>query len=341
MHMKRIYKFSIIIPIYNSGKYLEECIDSVINQKNIKFEEDVQLILVNDGSEDNSEEICLKFKKLYVDNIVYIEKENEGVSSARNKGLEVAEGQYINFLDSDDMLSSNTLENIEKFFLKHGNEIDVVSIPIYFFEGKNESHLLNYKFNKGEIIDIQKYYDFIQMSISGTFIKYSRISDKKFKEELKYGEDAYLITSIILEKNKYGVLKDAKYLYRYRSTMESTMQESWRKKEWFLESMDKFTLDLINLGNRDYRTIPKYLQYIILYDLSWKVSVGKKAKDTLTDEELSQYFDKLRIALKSVKWNVILKYKRVNKKCMIILYLIKYCNADIFKEKYIKFIWDR
>ena len=99
------FKISTIIPIYNVEKYLEETILSIIKQS-IGFE-NIQMILVNDGSPDNSEEICLKYKEKYPENIIYIKKENGGVSSARNMGLEYATGEYVHFMDSDDIISKN------------------------------------------------------------------------------------------------------------------------------------------------------------------------------------------------------------------------------------------
>ena len=89
------------MPVYNVEKYLEEAILSVINQT-IGFKENIQLIIVNDGSPDNSEKIALKYEKMYPENIVYIKQKNAGVSSARNKGFEYVEGEYVNFMDSDD-----------------------------------------------------------------------------------------------------------------------------------------------------------------------------------------------------------------------------------------------
>lgn len=100
MQVKKDYEFSVIIPIYNVEDYLEETIQSIINQT-IGFDK-IQLILVNDGSPDNSEAICLKYKEMYPDNILYLPQENAGVSVARNNGLKHATGKYINFLDSDD-----------------------------------------------------------------------------------------------------------------------------------------------------------------------------------------------------------------------------------------------
>ena len=98
--MDKTFLFSVITPIYNVEKCLEEAIDSMVNQT-VGFE-NIQLILVNDGSPDNSGAICEKYKELYPDNVLYIVKENGGVSSARNEGLSHAEGEYTIFLDGDD-----------------------------------------------------------------------------------------------------------------------------------------------------------------------------------------------------------------------------------------------
>lgn len=95
------FKFSVIIPVYNVENYLEETIQSVIHQT-IGFKKNIQIILVNDGSPDDSGKICEKYQREYPDNIVYVEQKNAGVSAARNNGLKYAEGEIINFLDSDD-----------------------------------------------------------------------------------------------------------------------------------------------------------------------------------------------------------------------------------------------
>lgn len=134
---------SIIIPIYNSEKYLHRCIQSVINQtfKNI------EIILINDGSTDNSINICNEFKK--IDNrIIFESQENKGVSSARNLGMNIASGEYIAFVDSDDWIEEKFCEisyqsiNNKKYDLlifnpyEHkGEEIDIIE---NFFEKKRE-----------------------------------------------------------------------------------------------------------------------------------------------------------------------------------------------------------
>ena len=108
--------FSIIIPIYNTEKYLAEAIDSVINQT-FDFQK-VQIILMDDGSSDSSSEICKEYCEKYPNNIEYFYHENQGLSTTRNNSMKYAKGKWINYLDSDDKLESNVLEEIfSNFFV--------------------------------------------------------------------------------------------------------------------------------------------------------------------------------------------------------------------------------
>ena len=95
-------KYSVIIPVYDAQKTLKRCLDSLLQQKR----EDVEIILINDGSSDRSEEIIQNYKKKF-QNIKAVKQENAGVSAARNRGLDIARGTYITFVDSDDYVSQD------------------------------------------------------------------------------------------------------------------------------------------------------------------------------------------------------------------------------------------
>ena len=106
---------SVIIPVYNVEKYLPGCIDSIIEQTYRNLE----IILINDGSPDNSGEICKKYAEKYPF-FKYYEKENEGLSRTRNFGIQHAEGKYFVFLDPDDELTNSSLKNLADFFKNAG-----------------------------------------------------------------------------------------------------------------------------------------------------------------------------------------------------------------------------
>ena len=187
------FLFSVIIPIYNCGRYLDESIGSIINQT-IGLE-NIQIILVNDGSLDNTEEICLRYKKKYFKNIIYIKIKHSGVSKARNIGLNYANGTYINFLDSDDKWDSNAFKYILSFFESY-KHINYVAGRIKLFEALNIYHPLDYKFYKTRIVNLSQEYNCIQLQASSSVFKRSILKGKYYKEEISFSEDTRLINTI-------------------------------------------------------------------------------------------------------------------------------------------------
>jgi len=132
------YDVSVIIPVYNCEKYVEDCVKSICKQDYENFDK-IQVILVDDGSKDNSLEICNRLKEEITDfDIIVITGKNEGVSSARNKGIKAAEGRYIMYIDSDDFLSKNTISKLVEFFDEHYDEVDLVTYPMYYYTNKKE-----------------------------------------------------------------------------------------------------------------------------------------------------------------------------------------------------------
>lgn len=112
-------KISIIVPVFNVEKYIKGCLDSLVNQTL----EDIQIIIINDGSKDSSKEIIQKYLKKYPTKIEYYEKENGGLSSARNLGMNYAKGEYIAFLDSDDYIEKNMYEEMYNLAKKENAEM--------------------------------------------------------------------------------------------------------------------------------------------------------------------------------------------------------------------------
>ena len=149
---------SVVIPVYNAEEDISNAIDSIISQT-FGFE-NIELILVDDGSSDSSKDICLSYHEKYPHNIKYIYQENQGQAVARNNGMKAAKGKYLNFLDSDDKLELNALELVYDFFEKNYKNVDVVSIPMKFFDRKDGEHILNYKYESTRLVDLKSEPDY-------------------------------------------------------------------------------------------------------------------------------------------------------------------------------------
>lgn len=132
-------KFSVLVPVYNVEAYLEQCIESVLNQTYENYE----LILVDDGSKDNSGEICDKYAEIFPDKIKAIHKENQGVLAARITGIHEAKGDFCIFVDSDDCVEPELLEKIQKVILTENLDILIYSFKYYQNEKKEKRKVLS------------------------------------------------------------------------------------------------------------------------------------------------------------------------------------------------------
>ncbi len=316
------YKFSVIMPIYNLEKYLKEAIESVVNQT-IGFKENIQIIFVNDGSIDGSEKICLKYKDKYPDNVVYVNKKNGGVSSARNEGIKYAEGEFINFFDGDDIWDVNSFDKVYSFFQNHYDEIDVVACRLKFFGIRNNStHPLDYKFKEEKVVDIKNDYPYVQLSASSTFIKQAAIGNIRFNEDMKFAEDARFITEVILNKAMYGIVPTATYNYRKRDDKSSASDSQRNNGKWYDKTIREFHFKIFELSESKFGTVIPYVQYMVMYDLKWRVN--KYFETNLPTDEFDKYKNNIITLIKRIDDSIILEQKHLTTAEKVYFLKLKY-----------------
>ncbi len=311
MEYTKEYKISVVTAIYNVEDYLAEMIDSIIAQ-NIGFE-NIQLILVDDGSTDKSGDICDQYAKQYPNNIVVIHKENGGVSSARNEGLRHVRGEYVNFTDADDILEFNTLEVMYDYLKENEKWIDLVAVKLKFFGKKNGDHTLNYRFGKkSRIVDLRQEYNCIQLSISGTLVKKECFDNRRFDSSLTYAEDAQLVIDILLDKMQYGLVRGASYLYRKRDTEDSAVDLGRSKPCYYIPYIRQFTLySMENALNRK-GYIPQFVQYTCMYDLQWRLNQHPFVQPgVLKEDEEQEYKRLIQKAIQYIDNKIILEQRNI------------------------------
>ena len=305
------FEFSIIMPFFNVAEFLGEAIESILNQT-IGFEDNVQIILIDDGSTDNSMDVALDYEKLFPNNIYVLSQKNSGQACGRNLGLKYVKSKYVNFLDSDDYLSENTLQEVHDFFEKNGEEVDLVAIPMILFGRTNGDHRLNYKFKSTRVIDLRKTPDNPQMSSSSTFIKVEAIGDMEFNEKLISAEDALLVNKILLKTMKYGVLSTSFYYYRQRYIRNSTIDTMTSKKEYYTDRLKYFFKELIDTSLEMYNHVPLFIQYMLVYDLHWMLEIPNL--DFFENRnEITEFGYYLSNVIKYLNTDVILKSRNINK----------------------------
>ena len=295
--------FSIVIACYNVEDYIEEAIDSIINQ-NFNFERHIEIILVDDGSFDTTAEICKNYVDKYPNNIKYFYKENAGQASARNFGIKYASGKYINFLDADDKLREDTMCNVFEFFEENYSKIDLVAVPMYFFERQTGDHPLNYKFDENKVVDLETQWNYPQLATNSAFFKRNVFEDFQFDTVLISSEDAIMVNKLLLEKNAYGVVKDGGMCYRKRFDETSTIDTSKLDKRFYIGRLNGFFKELIRYSIEKVGHIPKFIQYVIIYDIKWML-MAEERFEALNDDELSEFDNGVHDVLNYVEDEVI------------------------------------
>ena len=216
---------SIIVPIYNKEDYLPQCLDSIINQSYTNFE----VLLINDGSTDESGKICVEYAERDI-RFRYFEKENGGVSSARNLGLERSEGAYITFIDSDDWVEFNYLEILYNALRENNADVAISSYKSYYLDGK--FYLRVYSSQEEEFLRIGKrnrdvfLEEFPKLGklnhdfhcIASKLFKRELLESQKFDESINYGEDLYFFFNLYLKMQSIIYVKEATYIYRQHGT---------------------------------------------------------------------------------------------------------------------------
>ena len=142
-------------------------------------------------------------------------------------------GKYVSFLDSDDRISSNAFEEAYHFLEKYEDEVDIVSIPMVYFENRTGPHILNYKFDSTRVIDLNKEPYTPQLSLASSFVKKEALEGFEFDTLLPHGYDALVLNKILLDKKKLGVMDSCTYFYRRRENNTSMINVAHHKKEYY------------------------------------------------------------------------------------------------------------
>lgn len=313
------YDFSVVMAVYNVEEYLHEAINSLVLQ-DLGFSK-IQLILVNDGSTDGSGAICDEYAAKYPENIVVIHKSNGGVASARNEGLKHATGHFLNFMDSDDKISSDAFRKVYRFFCEHEEETDVVTIPIELFDGASGPHWQNWKFENGSrVINLAEEYETTVMFVTASFFHNRVKKSIIFDPHLVVAEDVKVLLTVLADKMTLGVIDNCVFYYRRRSTNTGLIQTSKKKKGWYFDYFDYFVDWVLAFYREKYSTVPGFVQFELLSDLQWRVTDQSQDSEVLSKEEQQRYNERLCNTFRSFADKYIISQKLLEEyqKCFIL-----------------------
>ena len=302
-------KITVIVPVYNVENYLRKCLDSIIAQtyKNI------EIIVVNDGSTDASGQICQEYTQ--IDNrIVYIEKENGGLSEARNVGLDKMTGSYVTFIDSDDWAELDYVEILYKKIIEYQADISVGNYysynedeETYYFHIYGDSYYEKVYDNISifeNLYESQEMKSFALISAWGKLYK-AKLFDYLRFEKGKLGEDGYFNQKMYLSVNKVVYLNKGLYAYRQRS---GSITNTWTEK-WMHALVDAMSERITLLANMGY-PLDKHLA---VYRQMLEVSLANGQASGLSDTATYKEFEMKRTLL-----NQLSRQEQKEKKAIVL-----------------------
>lgn len=325
---------SVIIPIYNTEAYLEECIESVVNQTY----KELEIILINDGSTDNSGLICKKWKERDC-RIQYIEKENEGQGIARNLGITLATGEYIIFVDSDDYLDKNLISKVYPYISNQDADICV-----YAHNGigdKLDKRILEFDLEQGRNINENKEL-FSRMTpilwdkmFSAKLIKNSNITmSNRICEDLVFNAKLYI------QAKKICIFNEALYNYRYKR--EGNLSTNYRRYIEVEQSINELNENYAKKGYLEKYWRPLYqISFTMFKDILYRLI---KRTDLEIPDEIKNCYPQFFVSYKNCLKKWFSSYLNLNlqeKNCLLIgsynLRVIIHSlllNEDVLKRDY-------
>lgn len=291
---------TIIIPIYNSAHSLPPLISSLY-----PLETECEIILVNDGSTDNTAEICRRLSDKY-GGIRYIDKPHTGVSDTRNAGIRAAGGKYILFLDADDLLERGSVKALEEFFDTCEEDVDLVTYPL---ETRYRGNILAPHF-RYQTLDHSGVYDLNTYPYMGqttmNIVVRNRFADNVlFDASMTFSEDQKYCCDVLRGSMKMGFCRAAKYIYNRR---EDSSSGKLSGSCYIFEQVMKMFEDMF----RDYRVVPAAFQGLYINDLAWRLRADILYPYHYDEKSLAFAMARIRALLLKVDPKVILNHPQID-----------------------------
>jgi glycosyltransferase involved in cell wall biosynthesis len=292
-------KFSIVSAVYNVEKYLEDYFTSIVLQP--EFLDQIQVIVVNDGSTDHSLDILNSWQRRFPHNITVVSQENGGQASARNHGMKYASGEWITFIDPDDFVERDYFRHIRHFIDLHdpaGNQLQFISCNMIFYRENSNSfddtHPLRFRFVKSATLHLNDLGRHIQLSVNSVLFRRSTIENSQllFDPRVRPSfEDGHFVARLLLACSSgiVGFNAKSKYYYRKRADLSSAIDTSRADPRRYGDLFEYGYIDIFrHAAAKSGGVVPTWLQRTVLYDLTWQL------KEIVDHEERLSFLGRMK-----------------------------------------------
>lgn len=311
--------YAVVSACFNVEEYIDCFIKSLLCQT-LDFKNNIQVVLVDDGSTDSTWEKLLYWQRKYPKNILTLHKQNGGQGSARNFGLPYVQAEWVTFADPDDFYDPFAFEEVDKIIGKYQKEnLSFVSLNyIPFYENQKgfvEDHPLSFRFNNERTIKRVKFLkSFIQLSSNSLFIKKAILGKNIFPTSVRPTfEDAFFVNYLFLENMEQRICfsKKARYYFRKRKNCSSTLDLCWTDKRQFDDVLKFGVLELLRRSELKLGRVPVFIQNVVIYHIQWYFRQLKNREDRiffLSERERKNFIYLLKKCFSYIDPNIFFEF---------------------------------
>lgn len=291
---------TIIIPLYNASKDISNVISSLY-----PFESPCEILLINDGSTDNTAEICKNLSQRHPE-ITFIDKPHTGVSDTRNTGIKAAKGEYILFLDADDELEKGSVKALVDFFDSCDEDIDLVTYPIEtHYRGNILQPHFRYKTMCYSGIYDLNVFPYIGQTTMNIVVRNKFEDNVLFDTSMTFSEDQKYCCDVVKNSMKIGFCREAKYIY---NRSEGSSSGKINGSCYIFEQSMRMFEEMF----RGYENVPAAFQGLCINDLAWKLRMNILYPYHYDEKSFEFAMDRIRALLARVDTDVILDHPDIN-----------------------------
>ena len=296
------------MPTHYSISSIRKTLNSIVNQR-LNFEENIEIIIVDNFHLEDIKEICQEYMEKYPNNISYIEINSDSTNYVR---LNDFKGEYVCFLENSDYLSKNSLYHVLKFIKEHPT-INSITIPLYYYKNHRREKYLDYEIDKTSTYNLLKNPEYIQLLGPSTFLK-SEILKSGLSNN--YNEYLAFLNEVLLDKPSIGICKDGGYYLEYIKEKLLPTEDIVLNNDTYNKFIQNNLITLISKCKEKYGNIPKFTQYALLNQIKWPLSI-EKSEETL---DLS----KLKEIIQHIDDEVIFDNILLEEELKTFIFLLKY-----------------
>ena len=311
-------EFTVIISADNINN-TKKTVDSLITQ-HLNFKEKINVILIDNTDKKEIKLLYKEYESEYPSNFKYIENPKNDLTYSKNNLNNYITGHYVNFLNSGDIFSKNTLKDVLDYYHNNDNA-DVVCIPIYFMGDSEKGHWSNKRFEKARTVNLLEHPEYYQLFEQSCFIKKEAMQNIEFKDSLR--QDCVFLNEIFINNSKLGFCKTGKCESSLNLKNNYKLEDAQATKSYYNDLCENYFKHLIKKSLDKFGNVARFIQFSLIYDIAIMLH-AKNTEKLLSESEVDEFKSSMKETLSYISDDIILNCNIMDNFLKTNAFLLKY-----------------